>query len=473
VNTQPRVSWATHQTAPLSCPACLVDTANASVLATAPEWDGDFLITCRNCGTVSWNERREADYSVPWTSGISWFRLEHAESMESLIATLTPLRAAVGHVDAPPRLADVGCGTGMAADFAATYLGWDVTGFDPSPAATFSRDNVAMPIRQDLFTPDTRTADGQKYQLVLCSEVLEHLVDIDSFLAAVRDGLADSGYLLFTTPPAGILRPETDEATFFAVLGRGEHVHYFTPAGLRAALERAGLRVDSIWSQGSHQVALAARGDVPVLEFTPPGVDVAELQKYLVQRWAQGPEPAASRVFGSRLIRSYVECGMWSQANAAWDKLAAQYQPLMNAPLTPETLHDACPTVAAQGYDCCTEIPANLASLAFNRGRMLAQARDDDQARAWFTASIALTEAWHQWYDTYAPTAGRDGELSTLAERARHERKLVGRSRVAAAVSNLGFELQRAWIRNPTPTEFVRAAGRRARAIARGSHSVS
>lgn len=473
MSTQSRVVWPTDQTAPLTCPACLGESSNATVLATAVEWDGDFLVTCGNCGTVSWNERREADYSVPWTSGISWFRLEHAESMESLIATLTPVRAAAAHVGEQPRLADVGCGTGMAADFAATHLGWNVTGFDPSPAAIFSRDNVAMPIRQELFTADTRTDDGARYQLVLCSEVLEHLVDIDSFLAEVRDGMADNGYLVLTTPPAAILRPETDESTFFAVLGRGEHVHYFTPTGLRAALERAGYRLDSIWSQGSHQVAIAARGDVPHLSITPPAVDVSELQQYLEKRWAAGPEPAASRVFGSRLIRSYVDTGKWAQAQAAWTKLAAQYENVMNSPLTSQTLHDACPTVAAKGYDCCTELPANLASLAFNRGRMLAHAGESDQARAWFTASIALTEAWHQWYDTFAPTAGRDGELSTLATRARHQRELIGRSRASTAINQLVFELQQAWIRNPTPTEFVRAASRRVRSITGRSHSVS
>jgi len=407
-----RVQWFPSSTADLTCCACNHSSSNAPVLATADEWNGEFLITCPRCGTVSWNERIEADYASATSAGNSWFRLEHGESLDAMVRSLEPLELVVGQQpDIDPVFADVGCGTGLGADYAAFGLGWDSIGYDPSPTAAFSAAQLAAPVRTEFF-PGSEQAPAN---LVMSSEVLEHVVDVDGFLTAVRDGMADSGYLLLTTPPVELIWPTTDEANFFSVLGRGQHLQYFSTNGLSRVLERNGFIPNGIWIDGSRQIVLASKGSAPRVELRIPGQNVNATEQYLRKRWAAGPEVATTRVFGSRLVKLLTHQGRLDEAKNEWNRLSPIYEQLMQRELRPETMVAAADDVRAHGYISAETIPANLAALSYMRGMMLLNSGGAFiESAAWFNASNALATAWMDWYQATDPAAGRDGELVGL-----------------------------------------------------------
>ncbi|OLE14914.1 MAG: hypothetical protein AUI36_38600, partial [Cyanobacteria bacterium 13_1_40CM_2_61_4] len=136
------------------------------------------------------------------------------------------------------RLLDVGCALG---DFLleAKASGWDVEGVEVSSfAAQRARERglrVTTGRLEDLDLP------AASFDVITLYDSVEHLTDPVATLAAVRRLLVPGGIVHLVTPNVGGLQAR--------LLGRlwyhykpGEHLFYFAPQTLRAALEAAGLR---------------------------------------------------------------------------------------------------------------------------------------------------------------------------------------------------------------------------------------
>jgi hypothetical protein len=227
--------------------------------------------------------------------------------------------------------------------------------------------------------------------------------------------MAQSGYLLLTTPPVDLLWPTTAAGEFFAVLGRGQHLQYFSTNGLCRILERNGFTPNGIWIDGGRQMVLAAKGNAPRAELRIPGQNAAATERYLRNRLAAGPEVATTRVFGSRLVKLLTHQGRLDDAKAEWNRLAPIYEQVMQRDLRPDVAAAAADEIRAGGYESAETIPANLPSLCFMRGMMLLNAGGAyHESAAWFSASNALATAWMDWYEADDPAAGRDGDLVGL-----------------------------------------------------------
>ncbi|MGE0787170.1 MAG: methyltransferase domain-containing protein [Sandaracinaceae bacterium] len=151
------------------------------------------------------------------------------------------------------RLLDVGCGDGRIAERIAR-LGYEVTGLDAS------RENAELARTRgiDALVGDAadalRFADGA-FATVVAGEIVEHLVDAQSFLREAARVLAPGGRLVVTTPNLAHL---PDRLRF--VLGKAPmqtqplhpflklHIRPFAPDTLRASLVEAGFAVDRIES---------------------------------------------------------------------------------------------------------------------------------------------------------------------------------------------------------------------------------
>jgi 2-polyprenyl-3-methyl-5-hydroxy-6-metoxy-1,4-benzoquinol methylase len=102
----------------------------------------------------------------------------------------------------PPRVLDVGCGNG-AISFPLAALGCEVVGADIDGAsiAWCVRHNTYEHATFVLATEKLREVEGP-FDLIVCSEVLEHLHEPRPLVAAISEKLASSG-LLFVTIPNG------------------------------------------------------------------------------------------------------------------------------------------------------------------------------------------------------------------------------------------------------------------------------
>jgi hypothetical protein len=139
-------------------------------------------------------------------------------------------------------MSEVGCGHGLLQRQMELAYGREVTGFDLNENGL--KHNVSRASRvvcYDLYQKDREFQ--QRFDLIFLWDVLEHISDEDSFLAALRFHLAKEGKLVFNVPAGEWAFSEYDTAaghfrrysaeSFFRVMARnGMHVIKWTYWGL-------------------------------------------------------------------------------------------------------------------------------------------------------------------------------------------------------------------------------------------------
>lgn len=138
---------------------------------------------------------------------------------------------------------DVGCNYGFTVK-AALDLGLDGYGIDIDATAVAASQEMFGAKHYQAISVQDYAHSGAKADIIYTSEVIEHVPDPDSFVAAIAQILNKDGVLFLTTPDAGHFRVPRNFTTWGDVMPP-EHITYFTKAGLTALLEKHGLRVKS------------------------------------------------------------------------------------------------------------------------------------------------------------------------------------------------------------------------------------
>jgi len=146
-------------------------------------------------------------------------------------------------------LADLGCGGGLVAE-PMTRLGFAVTGLDAGAeaiaVARIHAEAGGLPIDYRVADIDRLAAAGERFDVVLALEILEHLADRDAFLAAlgalVKPGGAVIGATLNRTARSFALAIVGAEYVL-GWLPRGTHEwrRFVRPSEFVLGLRRAGL----------------------------------------------------------------------------------------------------------------------------------------------------------------------------------------------------------------------------------------
>ncbi len=138
---------------------------------------------------------------------------------------------------------DVGCNGGFMVE-AAREHGFEACGVDLDAV---SIDYARKHYPQNRFvhgTVESMPAEGSKYDLIYCSEVIEHVPDVQGFAAAVSSLLKPGGYFFITTPDISHWR-RPRELTSWDAFNPPSHCIYFNPNSLKLLLEQHGLQVVS------------------------------------------------------------------------------------------------------------------------------------------------------------------------------------------------------------------------------------
>jgi len=184
----------------------------------------------------------------------------HEAIWEALPAGLEPadyaLRRAflLDRVRAGERVLDIGCGEGRFAaallDAGTTAVAVDVAE-EPlrrARAACPGLDARLVPVAGEWPLPDTGV------DVAWAGEVLEHVTDTAAFLSQVRRVLRPQGRLLLSTPahPLALrLRVALSARAFAAHFDPlGDHLRFYTRAGLRGLLEEFGFERVSVRAAG-------------------------------------------------------------------------------------------------------------------------------------------------------------------------------------------------------------------------------
>jgi ubiquinone/menaquinone biosynthesis C-methylase UbiE len=159
--------------------------------------------------------------------------------LSAWLAALEPARHAL----------DLGCGDGALSSVvrADRLTLADVSALALGRARTRLPEADAVELEPDAPLP---FSDGS-FDLVVCTETLEHVRDVQLFLSEVRRVLEPGGRLAVTTPHHRGLIAAPDPLS--------PHLRFLTKRSLRALLDRMGFDVRLLARRGSVLFALAGR----------------------------------------------------------------------------------------------------------------------------------------------------------------------------------------------------------------------
>jgi 2-polyprenyl-6-hydroxyphenyl methylase/3-demethylubiquinone-9 3-methyltransferase len=149
------------------------------------------------------------------------------------------------------RILDIGCGAGILSEPLAR-LGAEMVGIDPAAenieAARLHASEGGVGVDYRATTAETLAEAGERFDVVLAMEVVEHVVDVPAFVATCASMVKPGGLLVMAT------LNRTLKSFALAIVGaeyilrwlpRGTHQwdKFVKPEELETAIENSGLRV--------------------------------------------------------------------------------------------------------------------------------------------------------------------------------------------------------------------------------------
>jgi len=200
---------------------------------------------------------------VPLTSGPA-----RARRQVRMLAEV--LRGGTG----PALILDVGCGDGAATELAArANPGHHIIGLDRSADAVRQADSRGLAVLRARAENGLPIASGAA-DVVIMSELIEHLIDTDAALEDAWRVLKPGGWLLLSTPNLaawynrGLLalgiQPVFSEVSLRAVYGRpgsqvAGHLHVFTRRAITGLLAARGFADVKVYGARYHDVPAPLR----------------------------------------------------------------------------------------------------------------------------------------------------------------------------------------------------------------------
>lgn len=363
----------------VECKVCRRAGDGAAIAVIHSEAVDDIqAVTCQHCGSIDLVD--DPAESGPTDTDVD----DYVEAG----AGISTIAAGLGVVDpsAVSRFLDVGCGYGFALDLARHLYSWDVVGVDPSFAAGRGVADLGLDIRREEFTAGTDL--GGSFDLILASEVLEHVVDPAALLSAIRGRLAAEGTLVLTTPAAEIVVRESAVPDVLCALSPGNHTFVASERGLALLLEGAGFSDWAIVRVGGTLRATATiNGTAPPPNGSVVGSDDV-LGYYRSRLDAAALDSALAVGMSVRLTRALVAAGRLADA--------AEAAVAMKAALLAKYDTDfEDPVALLDQLESGQRAPWSGISAAYSLG-VIALQHDNDPRRAadHFALAATLGDAW-------------------------------------------------------------------------------
>jgi len=388
------VEWLQGRTAETVCPNCGTAGPVRQILATdytPPGASHRFVLqVCPHCGVRFVDNMHTMDYAAEALIELGWHNYQ-----AQIGAGIWPITAPLTRIDKPAgaRVLEIGGAYGFGLDFCVRARGWRGEGFDPSPLAVFGARELGLDIRQDYFT-ERNLAEGP-WDVIISTEVIEHLEEPPAFLRLMRRAIADDGILVLTTPDAEWITPALAAAELISLISPDAHLILQTAQSLRIALERAGFAHVVVVRESMTLIAYASPAPFTLNEDMAAGR--GSYRRYLAGRAALAPAGSDVQLgFAGRALFEASNDADIAGVDAAWASLRAGTLERFGYDLeTLSALPPGCAGASLSGL--AAEIPLGLGMILFSRAmHRLGQGESRSRLRPLFQLAADAVAALQQ-----------------------------------------------------------------------------
>ena len=226
--------------AALPCPNCGGTESKALVLTVDVQLPDNpskrlRVVHCPACTAHFYDSQIPPDYAEPKLNdrGRVPFYVQQGAGVSLITRPLAQLRRGQSAA-----YMEVGCGYGFGLDFALRTKGWTGVGIDPAPLAALGRDALELPIELRYLRDDDEARGA--IDVVMGSEVIEHVTSPRAFVRTLRAMLKPGGVLVLTTPNGDDIQPSTPPGIIIPLLSPSLHLVIQNRCSLHSLLRQAG-----------------------------------------------------------------------------------------------------------------------------------------------------------------------------------------------------------------------------------------
>ena len=153
-------------------------------------------------------------------------------------------------------LLEVGSSFGYNLDYWSNYKGFFSQGLEKSRFGVFGKKILKINIANKYLEEFNAK---KKYDVVLSTDVIEHVKDPLGFINAAKKVLSSRGLIMISTPDASYINSSTDYSQLLGILSPGYHVNIFSTSGIKQLFIKAGFGHIRIQQKNGQILVIASK----------------------------------------------------------------------------------------------------------------------------------------------------------------------------------------------------------------------